>query len=48
MIAYLGDVIHFCFKEPNEGDHILQDVTFESELGDKNKQGITEPILINI
>ncbi|KAH6560596.1 hypothetical protein BASA62_010379 [Batrachochytrium salamandrivorans] len=38
VIAYLGYAINFCFKEPPNGENILQDMTIESEIGDKNKQ----------
>ncbi|EGF79219.1 hypothetical protein BATDEDRAFT_85738 [Batrachochytrium dendrobatidis JAM81] len=38
VIAYLGYAINFCFKEPLDGNSILQDMTIESEIGDRNKQ----------
>ncbi|KAL2913430.1 Mitochondrial distribution and morphology protein 12 [Polyrhizophydium stewartii] len=38
VIAYLGSMINFCFKEPPNGEDVLRDMTIESEIGDKNKQ----------
>ena len=42
MVAYLGDVLHFCLKEPTNGETILQELQFGSQVGDKNKQGNNE------
>ncbi|KAI9004096.1 hypothetical protein BC832DRAFT_600216 [Gaertneriomyces semiglobifer] len=38
IIAYLGDHMNFCFKEPNAGSAILHDLSIDSEVGDKHKQ----------
>ncbi|KND02576.1 uncharacterized protein SPPG_03034 [Spizellomyces punctatus DAOM BR117] len=38
VIAYLGDRVNFCFKEPDTGSAILHDVSIDSEVGDRHKQ----------
>ncbi|RKO85610.1 hypothetical protein BDK51DRAFT_47829 [Blyttiomyces helicus] len=50
IIAYLSDRINFCFKEPTAGESpqshplrfesILHDVSIDSEVGDRNRQGM--------
>ncbi|KAJ3261562.1 Mitochondrial distribution and morphology protein 12 [Boothiomyces macroporosus] len=39
IIAYLGNVINICLKEPENRESILQDLSIESAIGDGNKQG---------
>jgi len=38
VIAYIGNQINFCFKEPEECESLIEDIRLESELGDENKQ----------
>ncbi|ORX44736.1 hypothetical protein BCR36DRAFT_359524 [Piromyces finnis] len=38
VIAYIGNQINFCFKEPEESESLIEDIRLESELGDENKQ----------
>ncbi|KAJ3342451.1 Mitochondrial distribution and morphology protein 12 [Gonapodya sp. JEL0774] len=44
LVSYLGDRICFCFKTPAPKDRFLEDVSIDSEVGDKGRQAVLKNV----